>query len=144
MFFYYMKNFHDRIFLSPYEIKKCKTCQNINFHWSKDFCASLPFWDRGLNVWFFSRGWALYLKKEGSHKNLCFNESWYFGMFHTFLFHIGIKKICHEKFSYHKKTHKFLYLKNKGSYQKNFLIKKWLSVSFIDILFTCDQNIFTP
>ena len=58
-FFIIWKIFTSDFFLSLYEMKKCETYQNINFHWSKDFCASLPFWDRGLNVWLISRGWAI-------------------------------------------------------------------------------------
>ena len=62
---------------------------------------------------------------------------------HTFLFHIETKIFTPVKFSYHKKTHKLLYLKNKGSYQKNLFHKKRLSGVFIDFIFLWNQFFFS-
>ena len=62
-------------FWPNYEMKNCGKSPNINFYWSKLFSEILPFWDRALIARQIFRHWALYLKKEGFPKKVCFNKS---------------------------------------------------------------------
>ena len=75
-FFIIWKIFMSDFFYPYMKWRSVKHTKILTFiEWSKDFCASLSFWARLHNLWKLPRHWALYLKKEGTHKNLCFNES---------------------------------------------------------------------